>query len=72
MARIAALEDLCKEAWLRERNGNHIVWKTKDGKVIPIKDMTDEHLVNTILMLQKKEDMEELACEYEAYMWEKI
>lgn len=52
----ASLEDLEKELWLRERNSGVLKWKTRDGNEIPIKDMTDIHLVNTINMLHRKEE----------------
>ena len=51
---IATFDDLLKEYWLRKRNNGTLVWKTKAGVNIPIKDMTDDHLVNTINLLYKK------------------
>ena len=52
----ATLEDLEKELWLRNRNAGSIVWVTKEGKEVPIKDMTDEHLENTIKMIHRVRD----------------
>lgn len=52
--------DLLLEQWLRRRNSGELKWKTKDGKEIPIKDMTDEHLENAIRSAQR---FDESSCE---------
>ena len=67
---MASLTDLKLELWLRRRNSGIITWVTRDDKEIPIKDMTFNHLVNTINMIERNEEynslLEELACEYES------
>lgn len=53
---IADLDDLKLEYFLRMRERKAIVWKTKTGKEIPIQDMDDTHLINTIRHIHKKEE----------------
>ena len=53
--RRATIQDLKLELWLRQRNSGSIIWTTKDGKNISIKDMDNIHLVNTLKMLLKQE-----------------
>jgi hypothetical protein len=63
---IAAIKDFELELWLRKRESGTLVWKTKQGDLIPIKNMSDTHIINTINLLQLKDEVNELACEYES------
>lgn len=53
--RVASLDDLKKELWLRRRNRGILVWKDRQGNITPIKDMEDSHLINTINYLEALE-----------------
>lgn len=66
--RKATIQDLKLELWLRQRNSDSIIWTTKDGKNISIKDMDNKHLVNTLKMLLKQKEKAEcfkdiMACD---------
>lgn len=51
---IASKEDLLLELFLRKRESGSLVWKTKEGKNIPIKDLSDKHLLSIIRMIDRK------------------
>lgn len=52
----ATLEDLYLEAWFRRRNSGLLVWTTRDGKQIPIKDMSDSHIANAINLFEELQE----------------
>ena len=56
--RYATLTDLLLEKWLRARNENLIVWKTNNGDEIPIKNLKDKHLDNSIDCMKKVYDID--------------
>lgn len=57
----ADIEDLKREVWLRQRE--NLVWETKDGKLIPLKEMTTEHIINAINYFDKVYEMREIVLE---------
>jgi len=44
----ADIEDIERELWLRRRNADELIWTTKDGQSIPIREMTTQHLENCL------------------------
>lgn len=66
--READIDDIRLEIWIRERNDREIVWETKDGAKIPIRDMSLSHLRNVERMLERNEHLSEIACERRAYI----
>ena len=51
--READIDDIRLEIWIRERNDREIVWETKDGTKIPMRDMSLSHLRNVERMLER-------------------
>lgn len=45
---IATEEELRLEKFLRERESGKLIWKDKEGHIIPLKDLTSEHLDNIL------------------------
>ena len=55
----ADISDLQLEQWLRRRNAGLLVWQTKDGTEIPVKDMTDSHM-RMLSLIWKKHKQEKM------------
>lgn len=53
---IATIEDLRLEQFLRNRNSGKLVWKTKEGRIIPLKELSDEHLTNILNVYSRNKD----------------
>jgi hypothetical protein len=62
--RRATREDIAMELWLRERGDRELRWITKDGKEIPIRDMSIDHLRN-ILNITSEQSPLELMLDFE-------
>ena len=53
---IANIDDIRLEQFLRSRNSRKLVWKTKEGKIIPLKELSDEHLTNILNVYYRNKD----------------
>ena len=53
---IANIDELRLEEFLRNRNSGKLVWKTKEGKIIPLKELSDEHLTNILNVYSLNKD----------------
>ena len=53
---IANIDELRLEEFLRSRNSGKLVWKTKEGKIIPLKELSDEHLTNILNVYSLNKD----------------
>jgi hypothetical protein len=63
----ADIEDLEKELWLRQRE--ELIWETKDGTQIPLKEMSTEHIVNAINYFNRLEEEREIVLENQHILW---
>lgn len=48
----ATINDLKLELWLRRRNNDNLFWKTMNGEEISIRNMSTEHLINTVKLFE--------------------
>lgn len=56
---MADLDELWTELLSREKK---LVWRTKEGKIIPIRELSDSHLSNIIRMLENHERQNSAWC----------
>lgn len=54
---IVTIEDIEREIMTRMRDDRVLVWKTRSGKIIPLKDLDTRHLINIYNMLKKDEEL---------------
>lgn len=54
----ANLSDLQLELWLRKRDS--LYWETRDGKQIPLKQMSTEHIVNALNYFKNIQEQKEI------------
>ena len=65
MGEEARQDELCAHAGEEDRpQPTPTIWVTKDGTRIPVKDMTDSHLVNTIRLLQRRASLMKLRSDW--------
>ena len=57
----ATREDL--EFELQLRRVEEAVWTTRDGRQVPVKKMSTNHIINTINMIDRQVDFEDLVGE---------
>lgn len=57
----ATYEDLEFELQLRRRE--QLVWTTKDGRQIPIYELSTDHIINILNMMDKQSEIDELEGE---------
>lgn len=54
----ATLSDLQLELWLRKRDS--LYWETREGKQIPLKQMSTEHIVNALNYFKNIQEQKEI------------
>lgn len=54
----ATLSDLRLELWLRKRDS--LYWETRDGKQIPLKQMSTEHIINALNYFNRVQEQKEI------------